>query len=93
MAKLLIMVISYALGSFLLRLFTALGIGIFTYKGLYELIDSGVGMIQPLLSGLPSNVLDIMAIAGVPEGLSIVTSAILTRAAINAAKAFVGVVA
>lgn len=93
MAKLLSVVIGYALGSFLLRLTTTIGIGIFTYKGLYSLINSFLDLIQPLFSQLPAGVLSILAIAGVPEALSILASAFLTRAAINAAKAFVGVVA
>lgn len=93
MAKLLSLIIGYALGSFLLRLTTTIGIGIFTYKGLMLLINQLLDQIQPLFNQLPAGVLSILAIAGVPEALSILASAMLTRAAINAAKAFVGVVA
>lgn len=92
MAKLLVMVISWALGSFLLRLFTTLGIGIFTYQALYSLVNSMLDQIQPLFSQLPAGVLSILSIAGVPEGVSILASALLTRAAIQAARAWVGVV-
>ena len=92
MAKLLAFVISYALGSFLLRLFTTLGIGIFTYVGLSNLARNGLDMIQPLINGLPEYVLNIVSIAGLPEGLSVIGSALLVRAAINSARAFVGVV-
>lgn len=92
MAKLLAFVISYALGSFLLRLFTTLGIGIFTYVGLSGLVRDGLNMIQPLINGLPEYVLKIVSIAGLPEAVSIIGSALLVRAAINSAKAFVGVV-
>lgn len=93
MAKLLSLVIGYALGSFLLRLTTTIGIGIFTYKGLMFLINQLLDQIQPLFNQLPAGVLSILAIAGVPEALSVLASAMLTRASINAAKAFVGVVA
>lgn len=92
MAKLLSLVISYALGSFLLRLFTTLGIGIFTYVGLSSLVRNGLDMIQPLLNGLPEYVLNIASIAGMPEAVSVIGSALLVRAAINSARAFVGVV-
>lgn len=93
MAKLLSLVIGYALGSFLLRLTTTIGIGIFTYKGLMHLINQLLNQLQPLFNQLPASVLSILSIAGVPEALSILASAMLTRAAINSARAFVGVVA
>lgn len=92
MPKILMIVIGYALGSFVLRFFTALGIGIFSYKGLMALIVSLVNHLQPLLDSLPSSILSLFAIAGVFEAMSIIVSALLTRAAINTAKAFVGVV-
>ncbi len=92
MAKLLALVIGYALSSFVLKLFTTLGIGIFTYYGLSTLIDNFLSLLQPMIVGLPSYILDLFALAGVPEALSIISSALLTRAAINSAKAFVGVV-
>lgn len=91
MGKLLALVIGYALSSFVLKLFTTIGIGIFTYKGLSALINQMLDMIQPLFSQLPAGILSILALAGVPEALSIIASAVLTRAAINAAKAWVGV--
>ncbi|AAA88380.1 unknown protein [Pseudomonas phage Pf3] len=91
MARLLALVIGYALSSFVLKLFTVLGVGIFTYVGLTALVDGFLNLLQPMLTGLPSYILDILAIAGVPEALSIVGSALLTRASINSAKAFVGV--
>jgi len=91
-SKLLVLAISWALSSFLLKLFTTLGIGIFTYIGLSELVDGFLSLIQPMMSGLPSYLLNLLAIAGVPEALSLICSALLTRAAIQSAKAFVGIV-
>lgn len=92
MAKFLSVILVWALSSFLVKIFATLGIAIFTYKGLYALVDGFIDSIQPLMSGLPEVMLNFLALAGVPEALSIVVSALLTRAAINAAKAFVGVV-
>lgn len=91
MANLLALVIGYALSSFFLKLFTTIGIGIFTYTGLLALINKILDLIQPLFNQLPADILSILSIAGVPEALSILSSAILTRATINAAKAWVGV--
>lgn len=86
LSGLLIWVISSAVA----RVLVALGIGFFTYSGLVALVESLVGQLQPMLSGLPSQVLSLLAIAGVPQALSIVCSAVLTRAAFNAARIAVG---
>lgn len=91
MGNLLSLVIGYALSSFFLKLFTTIGIGIFTYTGLLALINKILDLIQPVFNQLPADILSILSIAGVPEALSILSSAILTRATINAAKAWVGV--
>lgn len=91
MANLFALVIGYALSSFFLKLFTTLGIGIFTYTGVLALVNKILDLIQPLISQLPADILSILSIAGVPEALSVLTSAILTRATIVAAKAWVGV--
>lgn len=92
MGKLFSGILVWALSSFLVKIFATLGIAVFTYKGLYSLVEGLVDSIQPLMSGLPEVMLNFLALAGVPEALTIVVSALLTRAAINAAKAFVGVV-
>ena len=86
MGKLLALVIGYALSSFVAKIFTTLGIGLLTYSGLTVLVNGFLDLIQPIASGLPVYVLNILAIAGVPEGLSIIASALLTRAAIQSAR-------
>lgn len=90
MSKLLMMVISYALGSFVLKLFTALGIGIFTYKGLEALLRKFLDQLNAFISGVPADLLQILELMGFSEGLSVITSAMLTAAAIKSMKAFVG---
>lgn len=91
MQALLIGAIGFALSSFVLKLFTSIGIAVFTYVGLNSLINEMLDLIQPTAGTIPANVLDIMALAGIPQGLTVITSALLTRAAINAAQAFIGV--
>lgn len=91
MGNLLALVMGYALSSFFLKLFTTIGIGIFTYTGLLALVNKILDLIQPVFNQLPADILSILSLAGVPEALSILSSAILTRATINAAKAWVGV--
>lgn len=63
-----------------------------TYKGLKELVNGFLDMIAPMTSGLPEYVINILAIAGLPEGLSLIASAIMTRAAIKSAQVWVGAV-
>lgn len=92
MAKLLAFVISWAISSFFIKLFTTIGIAMLTYKGLSALVEGFLDLIAPMASGLPEYVLNILAIAGVPEGLTIIASAVLTRAAIQAARVWVGAI-
>lgn len=92
MPKLLAFIISWAISSFFIKLFTTIGIAMLTYKGLSSLVDGFLDLIAPMASGLPEYVLNILAIAGVPEGLTIIASAVLTRAAIQAARVWVGAI-
>lgn len=92
MGNFFVVVISWALSTFLLKLTTAIGVGFLTYKGLYLLVDELLDLIQPMISQLPASILSIVSIAGVPEAMTIICSALLTRAAINSARAFVGVI-
>lgn len=91
MASLLRGLLIWVLSSFLLKVSAVLGVGIVTYKTLYALVESFLDLIQPALNGLPAYILDIITIAGVPEALSVVAGALITRAAFNSARAFVGV--
>lgn len=90
MGKILVAIISWALSGFLLKLTTTIGIGVFTYKSLSTLVDSFLDLLSPMINGLPADILSLLAIAGVPEALTILSSALLTRAAIASAQAFVG---
>lgn len=93
MPRLLAFIISYAISGFFIKLFTTLGIAMLTYQGLSALVDGFLGLIEPMTSGLPEHVLNILAIAGLPEGLSIIASAVMTRAMIKSAQVWVGAVA
>lgn len=92
MARLLAFVISYAISGFFIKLFTTIGVAMMTYKGLKALVDGLLDLIEPMTSGLPEHVLNILAIAGLPEGLTIISSALLTRAAMQAARVWVGAI-
>lgn len=91
MPQVLVAVGVWVISSVIAKLFIALGIGVFTYYGLYELAERLVDQAQAIFGTLPVAAAQIMAIAGVPEAMSIITSAFLTRASIQAIKTFFGV--
>lgn len=92
MSKLLIAVGGYVLSKFVLKLFAALGIGFVSFKIILSLTEAALSKISPLMQGLPSAVLNLLALSGIPEVFSIIASALLTAAAITSAKAFIGAV-
>ncbi len=81
----------WVISSVIVKLFLALGIGLFTYYGLYELIQQLLSQVQAAMSSLPSAVFQLVSLAGIPQALSIIGSAVLTRASINAIQMFFGV--
>lgn len=80
----------YIISSVIARLFLALGIGMFTYYGLYNLVETLLAQAQSLFSSLPPQVFQLLSLGGIPEALSIICSAVLTRAAIMAIQVFFG---
>lgn len=92
MSKLLIAVGGYVLSKFVLKLFAALGIGFVSFKVILSLTETALDKIKPLFDGLPSVILNLFALAGLPEFLSVIASSLLTAAAITSAKAFIGAV-
>jgi hypothetical protein len=91
MPAMLIAVGVWVISSVIAKLFVALGIGIFTYYGIYELIQQLLAQVQGLMGTLPAAVFQLLSLAGIPQALSIIGSAILTRASINAIQLFFGV--
>lgn len=86
MFQLLRTLFAFSLGSFTVKLFTSLGIGFAGYSIISVFINDAFQYMQTVYSGLPSDVIGILSISGVPEGLSILGSAILTAAAIHSAR-------
>lgn len=90
MAKLLSIIGVWIISSVIVRFFTALGIAFFTYSGLEYAIEQAIGYAEGALSALPTAILQLLALAGTPEALSIICTAILTRAAIDSIRLVVG---
>lgn len=82
-------VITWSLASFTSRLFTALGISLTTYSALDNIVDRLLDTIQPTLNQLPNDVLYIMGLTGIGDGLTLVASALATRAAFVSAHVYI----
>jgi hypothetical protein len=90
MPALLAPLLIWVLASAVARVFVALGIALFTYSGIIALVQGFLDSATGFIGGLPASVLALIGIAGIDQALSIIGSALLTRAAINAAKISVG---
>lgn len=82
-------VITWSLASFTSRLFTALGISLTTYSALDNIVDRLLDTIQPTLNQLPNDVLYIMGLTGIGDGLTMIASALATRAAFVSARVYI----
>ena len=81
----------WVISSVIAKLFIALGIGLFSYYGLYELTQAMLDQIDNLIGALPSAVFQLISLAGIPQSLSIIGSAVLTSAAIKSIQLFFGI--
>jgi len=90
MPALLAPLIIWILSSALAKILFAIGIGFMTYTGILALVTEFLDQSQGFLSQLPSEILSLLHLAGADQALSIIGGALLTRAAIQAAKVSVG---
>ncbi|MDP2746606.1 DUF2523 domain-containing protein [Pseudomonas sp.] len=91
MPAILVTIGIYIISSVIAKVFVALGIGLLSYYGLYELVQQLLGQVQGLISSLPPQVFQIISLGGIPQAMSIIGSAVLTRAAIKSVEVFFGV--
>ncbi len=68
-------------------IFAYLGIGVVSTAGLYVLVQSLVTTAQSTWSGVDAHILAYLSLAGIPEGLSLVTGAYLTSVTVQGLKA------
>lgn len=90
MLKFLIGLVTWALSGFVARIMVGAGLTFITATTLTALVESALGDIAGGMSGLPSAALQLALLGGVAQFLSIIGSALLTRAAIRAAMAGLG---
>lgn len=90
MPAILVTIGVYIISSVIAKILVAMGIGVFTYYGLLALVQELIAQVQSAFAGLPAQVSQVLSIAGIPEALSILCSAFLTRASIQAIQTFFG---
>jgi hypothetical protein len=62
-----------------IRVLTAIGIGVATYAGVHELFDWALGLVQSNINSLGADVLQYVAVFRVDQFMTIVFSAMVTR--------------
>ena len=68
-----------AIGPMALRALTMLGIGTLTFTGVTASLDAMISMAQTNWSSVPADVLQLAAIAGIPESMGIIAGAFVAR--------------
>lgn len=68
-----------AIGPMVLRALTMLGIGTLTFTGVTVALNELIGMAQTNWASVPSDVLALGSIAGIPECLGIIAGAFVAR--------------
>lgn len=84
-------IIGASIGSLIFRILSAIGLGVYTYKGLDVVLKKAFSQIQNYASALPVELLNIFAIAQVDTALTIIASAMLSSVAIKFAFGVFGV--
>lgn len=88
MGALLRVVLGYVIGNTLITIFVALGISVLSFQAIDTFVNSALDSAAVYYSALPADVISILSIAGVPEGISILGSGMLTASVIHSARLF-----
>ena len=90
MLKLLAGLVTWALSGMIARLLVGAGLTIITATALTALVSAALDGVGTSMGGLPAAAFQLALLGGVAEFLSIIGSALLTRAAMRAAMAGLG---
>jgi hypothetical protein len=91
MLKFLLGLITWALSGFIARIMLGAGLTFVTALTLVPLVRGALETTASFLEGMPSAAAQLALLGGVGEFLTIIGSALLTRAAIRAAMAGLGI--
>jgi hypothetical protein len=70
-------------GPIVVRVLATLGIGIVTYTGLTAIVQTVYQQIQLSFNSLPSDIAALVFLSGLPQGISIMLSALAARIAMT----------
>lgn len=91
MQAIVISVLTWFLGSAIGRMLLGAGLTLLTASGAYSLVQVALDSLVTYFSGVPSAILQFVILSGVPAGLSLIGSAILTRVFIQSGSRIVGI--
>lgn len=80
-------------GVMLAKILVGAGLGVVSYAALSTAVSAALGALASQFSGLPADVLNMLLLSGVGQGLSIIGTAMVTRAGMKAASIGVGLAA
>lgn len=87
----LVSIITWILGSAVAKMLVGAGLTLLTAGGIYSIVQVALDGLVSYFSGLPSNILSFVILSGVPAGMSLIGSAILTRLTLQAGSRIVGI--
>lgn len=80
MWRALVLILQFSAASFVIKIFKALGIGLVVYLGSDFVIDSLITLLEGSISGIPSDVLQILELMGFSTGMTYLATAFVTGA-------------
>lgn len=90
MPAILVTILTAFLSSFIAKIFLGAGLAFLTYTWVNDLVLLAQQQMVGLANQLPSDVLGVLSILQIPQGLSIIMSAIGTAAFIKTSKIAIG---
>jgi len=73
------------------RVFSSLGLGYLSYQAVTLIMEQAIQFAKDHYLGLPSDVMGLAGLAGIGEGLGIISAAMLFRVGFNAQRKVIGV--
>lgn len=91
MPAIIIGIITALLSSIVTKVLLGAGLAFVSYMFVNDLVAQAQSQMMNLYGGLPSDILGVLGILKIPQGLSVIMSAIGTASAIKTAKIAIGI--
>lgn len=80
----------WIVSSALAKIFLVTGLGVFSYHYVSDFVSDARAEVIANYNSLPADVIAVISLAGIPEGLSVLLSSLTIAGTIKAAKVFLG---